>query len=143
MRFSLSIALPRDSDDPVPAKALSRYGSCAEELGFHALYLVDHLLSPRVTQHSGAALGVLAQATERVKLGWCAYVLPLRHPIAAARELATLDALCEGRLIPAVAAGSSEPEFRAFGIRFKERGRILDEGLEAMVSLWTQPSVDF
>ena len=143
LRFSLSITNTFGGAEPVSAQALARYGARAEELGFHAIYFTDHLLYTGPTLHAGAAFAVLAHATTNVRLGFAAYVLPLRHPILAAKELATLDGLCEGRLIASVAVGSHAPEFAAFGVPFAERGARLDEGLAALLALWTEPRASF
>lgn len=138
LRFSVSIAYGRAASPP-DARGLARYGARAEALGFDALYVADHFFHHGPMLHAGAAFAVLAGATERMRLGFAAYVLPLRHPIAAARELATLDAFCGGRLVAALAAGSYDAEFAAFGVPFAERGARLDEGIEAIRTLWTEP----
>lgn len=141
-RFSITVTSAR-GDEPLDARTLAAYAARAEELGFYALYLTDHLLYGGPTMHSVSSLAVMANATEHVRLGFAAYVLPLRHPIAAAKELAMLDGLCEGRLIAGVAAGSHAPEFAALGVPFEERGRRLSEGIEAVLALWTEPQASF
>jgi probable F420-dependent oxidoreductase len=103
----------------------------------------DHLYLGRPTRLSVTALGVLATATERVSLGFCAYVLPLRDPLFAAKELAEIDCLSGGRLIAGLAAGSNAAEFATFGIPFSERGDRLDEGLAALTQLWSGEPVTF
>ena len=143
VRFSLSISTARGGETPVRARTLARYGALAEELGFHALYVTDHFLYSGPALHSVSALAVLAGATTRVRLGFAAYVLPLRHPLQAAKELAMLDALSEGRLIAAFAPGSYAPEFAAMGVPFAERGARLDEGLAAVCALWTEAPASF
>src|SRR5690606_13072316 len=141
LRMSISVAGGRGG--ATTARDLAAYASRAEELGFHAIYFTDHFVYTGPTMHSGSAFAAMAGATERIRLGFAAYVLPLRHPIAAARELATLDALCGGRLVAGLATGSHEPEFEAFGIPFAERGRRLDEGIEALRALWTEPQATY
>jgi probable F420-dependent oxidoreductase len=142
LRFSISLGYRR-GEQPPDARTLARYGARAEELGFHAIYVADHFFHRGPMLHAGSAFAVLAGATARLRLGFCAYVLPLRHPIAAARELATLDGLCNGRLVAAFAVGSYDAEFAAFGIPFAERGARLDEGLSALRALWTEPQASF
>ena len=63
---------------------------------------------------------------------------PQRHPLVLAKELATLDVLSNGRLIFGVGVGYLEPEFRALGAPFEDRGRVTDEYLAAMRAMWTQ-----
>src|SRR6476646_10343007 len=88
-------------------------------------------------------LAVLAAATEEIRLGFCAYVLPLRDPRWAAKELAELDRISGGRLIAGLAAGSNAAEFERFGIPFSERGDRLDEGSDALKRIWSGEKIDF
>jgi len=70
-------------------------------------------------------------------------VLPMRHPLPLAKELATLHNLSEGRLILGAGVGWLEPEFAALGVPFGERGRRMDEGIAMMRAVWTQDPVSF
>jgi alkanesulfonate monooxygenase SsuD/methylene tetrahydromethanopterin reductase-like flavin-dependent oxidoreductase (luciferase family) len=70
-------------------------------------------------------------------------VLPLRHPLPLAKELATLQNLSGGRLILGAGVGWLEAEFDALGVPFKERGRRMDEGIAMMRAVWTQDPVSF
>jgi probable F420-dependent oxidoreductase len=140
LRFSISVSFGGEHD----ASAFARYGALAERLGFHSLLAGDHLyMGGRRTLHSVITLAILAAATERIGLGFCSYVLPLRNPLFAAKELAEIDCLSGGRLVAGLAAGSNAAEFATFGVPFAERGDRLDEGLDALTQLWTGESVDF
>src|SRR5262249_44940740 len=66
-----------------------------------------------------------------------------RNPLVLAKECATLDVLSRGRLILGIGAGYLEPEFRALGIPFHERGARTDEAVAAMRALWTQKKPSF
>ena len=79
-----------------------------------------------------ATLSYLAAVTERVRLLSHVYVLPYRHPLVVAKAWATLDALSGGRAILGVGAGHVEGEFDALGVPFAERGRLLDEAIDAV-----------
>ena len=81
--------------------------------------------------------------TKRVRLGTSVLVLPLRHPLPLAKELATLQNLSGGRLILGAGVGWLEAEFDALGVPFKERGRRMDEGIAMMRAVWTQDPVSF
>jgi probable F420-dependent oxidoreductase len=140
LQFSIAVGTPPGSRD---ARTLARHAARAEELGFVTLWLGDHLYLPGPTTHAPLALAVIAAATERVPIGFSAYVLPLRDPLHAAKELTALDVLSGGRLIAGLAAGSNQREFEIFGIPFAERGDRLDEGLEALMRLWTSEPVSF
>ena len=63
-------------------------------------------------------------------------ILPQRNPVVLAKEVATLDVLSGGAVMLGVGAGYLEPEFRAIGANFAERGAVTDEYLDAMQSLW-------
>lgn len=88
------------------------------------------------------ALAVAAGRTERLKLGTSVLVLPGRNPVVLAKELATLDVLSAGRLLPAVGLGAPVPaEHRAFGVRKGERAGLFDEALTLMRRLWAEDDV--
>ena len=79
----------------------------------------------------------------RVGLGTSVLVLPMRHPVPLAKELATLQNLSGGRLILGAGVGWLEPEYAALGVPFRERGRRMDEGLALMKALWSDDPVSF
>ena len=78
-----------------------------------------------------------------MRLGTSVLVLPMRHPLPLAKELATLHNFSEGRLILGAGVGWLKPEFAALGVPFEERGRRLDEGLAMMRAVWSQDPVTF
>jgi hypothetical protein len=78
-----------------------------------------------------------------VKLGTSVLVLPMRHPVPLAKELATLQNLSNGRLILGAGVGWLAPEFAALGAPFRERGHRMDEGIALMRAVWTQDPVTF
>lgn len=149
MRFGLrlpSYAWPDLTYDQ--ARALGRYARRAEEVGFDSLWVIEHLLvAPALYAVSWldplVVLGHVAAVTERVRLGTSILVLPLRHPVLVAKEVATLDYLSGGRFILGVGSGWAEEEFRTMGVPLNERGARLDEGLEIVRRLLTEPEVTF
>jgi len=130
----------------------------AEQHGFADVWTSDHLVLPIESQTSypyvrGAnvrldphhpvidpmiALAGLATRTRRIGLGVSVYLAALRHPIVAAKLIASLDRLSEGRVRLGVGAGWIPEEYQTLGIDFAERGRVLDEHLDCMRALWTQ-----
>jgi probable F420-dependent oxidoreductase len=84
-----------------------------------------------------------AAFTTRIGLGTSVLVLPMRHPLPLAKELATLQNLSAGRLILGAGVGWMEAEFAALGSPFRERGRRMDEGIALMRAVWSQDPVTF
>jgi probable F420-dependent oxidoreductase len=93
----------------------------------------DRILDPAI------ALTYCAAVTTRVRLGTGIIILPQRNPLVLAKELASLDTLSNGRLIFGVGVGYLEPEFRALGAPFAQRGAVTDDYLAAMRAIWSQP----
>lgn len=88
-------------------------------------------------------LAVAAGRTRRLKLGMSVMVLPGRNPVLVAKELASLDVLSNGRLLPAFGLGIADPlEQQAFGVERKERAAIFDEALTLIRRLWAEETVD-
>jgi probable F420-dependent oxidoreductase len=136
MRYG--VTLTPGTERAVTADEIAGFARHVESLGFGAIYLSDHTIAPYACFHSVAAANIIAGATERMTIGFSAYQVPLRHPIAVAKEFAMLDALSNGRLLAGFAVGSWKPEFDAYGIPFEQRGRIMDDALAAIKTLWTE-----
>jgi probable F420-dependent oxidoreductase len=139
------------------------YGSCstpenmihaaqtAERCGFDSLWTGEHIVLPdppprgfyqppdRPYLDSLIALTYLAAHTRTIKLATGIIILPQRNPLVLAKELASLDVLAAGRLVVGLGVGYLEPEFRALGIPFEERGARTDDYLAAMEAIWSQP----
>jgi probable F420-dependent oxidoreductase len=134
----------------------------ADQLGFHALWMPDHLVFP--TDMSGspfpgnehppvpantklfdsfAYLCFLAAKTQQIKLGTNVYLLGLRHPFVAARTVQTLDYLSNGRAMVGVGAGWLRQEWEAAGMDPKTRGKRLDEALTICKKLWMQEKISY
>ncbi len=112
-----------------------------ERHGFDSLWLSERVTGPMPDPVVG--LAVAAGRTSRIKLGFSVLVLPGRNPVLLAKELATLDALSAGRLLPAFGLGVAEPaEQQAFGVAREERAARFDEALGLLRRLWTGERVD-
>jgi probable F420-dependent oxidoreductase len=112
-----------------------------ERLGFDSLWLSERLTSD--IPDPLAALAFAAGRTRRLKLGTSVLVLPGRNPVVLAKELASLDRLSGGRLLPAFGLGSADAaEHQAFGVAPRERGPWVDEVLPLLRRLWTEDRVD-
>ena len=84
-----------------------------------------------------ATLGWLAALTTRTHLLSHVLVLAERHPLRAAKELSTLDALSGGRLIVGVGAGHVPEEYELLTGQFAARGRHTDEAISALARAFT------
>jgi probable F420-dependent oxidoreductase len=88
------------------------------------------------------ALALAAGRTAKLKLGTSVLVVPGRNPVVLAKELASLDRLSGGRLLPALGLGAPVPaEHRAFGVEPKARAGLFDEAVGLMRRLWTEDDV--
>ena len=111
-----------------------------EAAGFDYVAVCDHVAIPSAQAEAMsttwwdtvATLSYLAAVTERVRLLSHVFVLPYRHPLAVAKAWATLDQLSGGRAILGVGTGHVEGEFDALGVPFADRGRLLDEAIDAV-----------
>jgi len=89
-------------------------------------------------------LAAVAARTRRLKFGPSVFITPFRNPVTAAREIAMIDYLSGGRMLPAFGIGvEQEREFQAAGVPFKERGRRTDEALTIMRRCWSEDQVTF
>jgi probable F420-dependent oxidoreductase len=116
----------------------------AEELGFDAAWVGDHLACPAPGLDAPACLAAAAAVTTRIGLGFSVMLLGLRPPAWAAKQLATIDALSGGRLLLGVGVGGEFPEeFAAAGVPVRQRGARLDESLSVIGDLLTGKPVDY
>ncbi len=148
MRIKASVQ-PWESAVTGPDQA--RIARRAEALGYDMLRVPEHLVIPRDHVelsgahyfHSTVAQAYFAGATERIRIGTGVTLLPLQHPIIMAKALSTADWLSGGRIEVAFGVGWLEGEFEALGVPFRERGRIADEYLAAIIELWTKDYASF
>ena len=147
--MQIGIHLPHAGSQATPA-LIRRYARQAETLGFADVWVSEHIIVPRdkfprspLFYDPVVTLSWVAAVTERVKLGTTVLVLPMRHPLPLAKELATLHNLSDGRLILGAGVGWLAEEFAALGVPFNERGRRMDEGIAMMRAVWREDPVTF
>jgi alkanesulfonate monooxygenase SsuD/methylene tetrahydromethanopterin reductase-like flavin-dependent oxidoreductase (luciferase family) len=142
----------------------------AEDLGYDAVFIVDHIhnsferhkqypvgmgsyrntantLDPQQFE-TVAAFSFLAGTTRKIEFGVGVMPLPLREPIVLAKELATMDALSGGRFIFGVGVSnvSDKEEYRAMGKPFSpyaDRYEMIGEYIAAMRAIWENPKASF
>jgi probable F420-dependent oxidoreductase len=107
-----------------------------ERLRFDSLWLSERLSGE--SPDPLVAMAFAAGRTTRLKFGMSVMVLPGRNPIVLAKELATLDRLSNGRLLPAFGLGVADPhEQQAFGVARGERAAWFDESMRVLRAAWT------
>ncbi|MCP5131317.1 MAG: LLM class flavin-dependent oxidoreductase [Pseudomonadales bacterium] len=119
------------------ADALCRQAETAEAMGFHSFWLPEnHFGDQRSVPAPLTLLAAVAARTSRIRLGSTSYLLPIRHPLLAAEEVAVLDQLSNGRVILGMGRGMSGPVFDAFGISASDKRKLFQANLEIMCSAW-------
>jgi probable F420-dependent oxidoreductase len=112
-----------------------------EALKFDSLWLSERVSGDAPDPIIG--LSVAAGRTKKLKLGTSVQVLPGRNPALLAKELASLDVLSGGRLLPGFGLGVVNPaEQQAFGVARQDRSAWFDEALPLVRRLWLEDSVD-
>jgi len=129
------------TDMPTRAR-VRRTTELADRLGYDSLWLGDHLAFTQPMLDPLLRLTYAAAFSERLTFGTAVYLLPLRHPGPVAKQVATLDHLCDGRLIFGVGVGGEFPqEYAVAGVPLNERGARLGEGIDVLKTLWTGETV--
>ena len=133
-----------------------------ERLGYESLWASDHIVIPHTIRSrypysdTGqfplapdatfleplTALAMVAGVTARAKLGTTVLVLPHRHPVLAAKALATLDHLSGGRVILGAGVGWMREEIEMFGVPYARRGAWSDEAIRVMRACWAGERVE-
>jgi probable F420-dependent oxidoreductase len=134
----------------------------AEEFGFESIWTVEHVVVPQ--QHMPypgskdgqmpggddvpipdplIPLAYAAAITSKIKLATGIVILPQRHPLYLAKQLATIDLLSHGRMILGIGSGWMKEEFEAVGVDYHARGVRTDESIQALCALWTENPTTF
>lgn len=139
--------------------SLAREG---ERLGLHSAMIADHIVFPVTSEsaypytldrkHPGGGdaleafsiLGVVAGATEKLRLVTSVLVLPYRNPVLTAKMVASLDVLSGGRVTLGIGVGWLKEEFEALATPdFERRGAVTDEWIAIFKQLWTESPASF
>jgi probable F420-dependent oxidoreductase len=127
-----------------------------EELGFHGVFLSDHLCYPEKIESKypysedgsppfgpetewpecWAAISAMAAATTTLRFNTAIYIAPLRHPLLVAKAVSTAAVLSGGRVALGAGVGWAAEEYDQLGQDFRTRGKRLDEMIEVMRKLW-------
>jgi probable F420-dependent oxidoreductase len=168
LHFGLILALTIRGLAVTSYEEMRRVAGLAEDLGFDSVWLCDHFLTLAPDAYAGdagiagaggpgargrdarsmpllecwTALSALARDTRRLRLGTSVLCHSYRLPSVLAKMGATLDVISGGRLDLGLGAGWFEQEYRAYGVPFPrigERIAQLDEGVEIIRRMWTEP----
>ena len=159
MKFGIAFANSGAFSKPA---LMAHLATTAERCGFESLWTVEHVVVPvKHTPYPGSKdgqmpggdtvaipdpllpLAYVAAITKTIKLATGILILPQRHPIYTAKEVATLDLLSGGRAILGIGSGWMKEEFEALGIDFHRRGTMTDEAIVAMRALWSEGTSSF
>lgn len=160
MRFSVGVPTCKEGlNFPAPFAAPQEVIAIiqkAEELGFHSVWGNDHITAPKYVRDTFSeppnfyepliTLSFAAARTSRIGLAPSVIVLPMREPVYLAKQVATLDVFSAGRFILGVGVGAYREEFERINPRLAKtahRGEMVDEALEALVRLLTEPVASF
>jgi len=129
---------------PEGRELLWRFIDLCESSGIDSVWFSERLSSPGPVLEPMTTMAAVAARTRRLKFGPSVLITPFRSPVMAARELAMLDYMSDGRALPAVGIGvEQEKEFLAAGVPFKERGRRTDEAIRIMRRCWSEEHVTY
>jgi probable F420-dependent oxidoreductase len=152
------------ADSGTDPEAIRQWAIDAESAGFDHLLAYDHVLGassarlgpgpfgsfpspPYTSEHTFHEILVmfshLAALTTRMHFVTSVLVLPQRQTALVAKQIASIDLLSSGRLRVAVGVGWNAAEYEGLGVDFADRTALLEEQIDVMRMLWTQPIVDF
>jgi probable F420-dependent oxidoreductase len=113
-----------------------------EEMGVDSLWVQEMVFGPLVEPFIGMAHAL--SRTQHLKVGTGVAVLPGRHPVLVAKQLASLAALAPGRVLPVFGLQPARADERAmFPVPAGRRGAVFDESLELLRLLLREESVSF
>ena len=122
---------------PGTAEQFARQAERAEALGLDSFWLPEFHFDEGVPLPQPLLpLAAVAARTRRLRIGTGSYLLPIRHPVQAAEEVAVLDRLSAGRVILGVGRGYRAGLFDAFDVAAKEKRDRFERALDAMVAAW-------
>jgi probable F420-dependent oxidoreductase len=144
MKVRIGISLGDGALDTASPDSVLEFIDDCERWDIDSVWVSDRIVAPRPTLDPIVFMAYMASRMQNMKFGTSALVLPTRHPVVLAKQLATLDFLCKGRLLLVVGLGGDDSkDFEAAGVRKEERGKRADEAIVLMKKLWTEEQVSF
>jgi alkanesulfonate monooxygenase SsuD/methylene tetrahydromethanopterin reductase-like flavin-dependent oxidoreductase (luciferase family) len=117
---------------------LAEQAEIAEQMGFHSFWLPESHFNGEASIPSPLMLlATVASRTTQIRLGSTSYLLPIRHPLQAAEEVAVLDSLSGGRVILGIGRGFQQAMFSAFNVPLKDKRKRFSDVLKTMIHAWS------
>lgn len=146
MKFGLFLAAQYFPGDSIAQRLheLLEQVRVARDAGFDLIAAGQHYLSdPYQMLQPIPLLARVAAEAGSMKIASTVILLPLQNPVDMAEQVATMDAICEGRFVFGVGLGYREEEYAAFGVPRAERVSRFEESLDVMKRLWTEGDIEY
>jgi alkanesulfonate monooxygenase SsuD/methylene tetrahydromethanopterin reductase-like flavin-dependent oxidoreductase (luciferase family) len=144
MKFGLSVPVRHLPDEPGAERIaeLIEQVKLARDLGFDSISASQHYLAaPFQYFQPIPLLARIAAESGEMTLITNILLLPLYNPVDLAEQLATLDIICDGRLVCGVGLGYRDVEYTVFGVERASRVSRFEEALTLLTRLWTEDEV--
>lgn len=155
IKLGATLSLSDMGGDPGTVRT---FAEAAESLGYDHLAIPDHVLGANVANRPDwgdrntskdlfhdpfVVFGFVSACTRSIELSTQVLILPQRQTALVAKQAASLDVLCKGRLRLGIGVGWNPVEFVGLNERFDDRGRRCEEQIDVMRALWAEPHVNF
>src|SRR5262245_29735321 len=146
MKFGLSIPVQHLPAEPSAERVweLMEQVRLARAVGFDSISASQHYLAaPFQYFQPIPLLARIAAESGEMMLITNILLLPLYNPVDLAEQLATLDIICDGRLVCGVGLGYRDVEYAVFGVERASRVSRFEEALMLLKRLWIEDEVSF
>ena len=138
--MKISLCLPYMKEE-IDRQVIIDWCRAADEGPFETLSCGERISGPSMEMRT--VLGAAAALTERVRIMPSLYVLPMHNAVWAAKEIATLDVLSNGRVSVTVGVGGRPKDYKAVGAPYERRHQRMDEQISVMKKVWAgEPPMD-
>ena len=119
------------------AHLIAEQAELAEAMGYQSIWLPEsHFLDRGACPSPLLPLAAAAARTSSIKLATTSYLLPVRHPVHVAEDVAVLDRISQGRVILGLGRGFRRALFDVFDIPIKEKRELFEANLETILKAW-------